>query len=128
MFVTFSCIRGRFQLLDHILFNPALWIYTPAQVQIRLYSYLSTEFLADAQIYSNVRRVSTVLQTIHTVKYYYWVVNPRQRSGINPKATGNMHFMIYSEPGVVFVFRFTLEYFVKFVLLQTDRDLRRKIL
>ncbi|XP_065209719.1 neurobeachin isoform X2 [Planococcus citri] len=74
------------QLLDHILFNPALWIYTPAQVQIRLYSYLSTEFLADTQIYSNVRRVSTVLQTMHTIKYYYWVVNPRQKSGITPKA------------------------------------------
>lgn len=75
------------QLLDHILFNPSLWIYTPAQVQIRLYSYLSSEFLADTQIYSNVRRVSTVLQTMHTLKYYYWVINPRQKSGIIPKAT-----------------------------------------
>ena len=43
------------QLLDHCLFNPSLWIHTPASVQIRLYSYLSTEFLADTQIYSNVR-------------------------------------------------------------------------
>ncbi|KAK6637449.1 hypothetical protein RUM44_007866 [Polyplax serrata] len=73
------------QLLDHILFNPALWIYTPAPVQTRLYSYLATEFLADTQIYSNVRRVSTVLQTVHTLKYYYWVVNPRAKSGITPK-------------------------------------------
>uniref|UniRef100_A0A146M1B0 Neurobeachin n=1 Tax=Lygus hesperus TaxID=30085 RepID=A0A146M1B0_LYGHE len=73
------------QLLDHILFNPALWIYTPAAVHTRLYSYLATEFLADTQIYSNVRRVSTVLQTIHTLKYYYWVVNPRAKSGITPK-------------------------------------------
>ncbi|CAH1955198.1 unnamed protein product [Acanthoscelides obtectus] len=73
------------QLLDHILFNPALWIYTPASVQTRLYSYLATEFLSDTQIYSNVRRVSTVLQTMHTLKYYYWVVNPRAKSGITPK-------------------------------------------
>ncbi|XP_074039370.1 A kinase anchor protein rugose isoform X1 [Leptinotarsa decemlineata] len=73
------------QLLDHVLFNPALWIYTPACVQTRLYSYLATEFLSDTQIYSNVRRVSTVLQTVHTLKYYYWVVNPRSKSGISPK-------------------------------------------
>ncbi|XP_031781588.1 neurobeachin isoform X6 [Nasonia vitripennis] len=73
------------QLLDHVLFNPALWIYTPAPVQTRLYSYLATEFLSDTQIYSNVRRVSTVLQTVHTLKYYYWVASPRSKSGITPK-------------------------------------------
>ncbi|CAG7818766.1 unnamed protein product [Allacma fusca] len=73
------------QLLDHILFNPALWIYTPVSVQMKLYSYLATEFLADTQIYSNVRRISTVLQTMHTLKYYYWVANPREKSGITPK-------------------------------------------
>ncbi|XP_058789390.1 neurobeachin isoform X7 [Phymastichus coffea] len=75
----------KWQLLDHVLFNPALWIYTPAPVQTRLYSYLATEFLSDTQIYSNVRRVSTVLQTVHTLKYYYWVANPRSKSGITPK-------------------------------------------
>ncbi|KAK3927685.1 Neurobeachin [Frankliniella fusca] len=73
------------QLLDHVLFNPALWIYTPANVQTRLYSYLASEFLSDTGIYSNVRRVSTVLQTVHTLKYYYWVANPRAKSGITPK-------------------------------------------
>ncbi|XP_058063473.1 neurobeachin [Anopheles bellator] len=73
------------QLLDHVLFNPSLWIYTPATVQARLYAYLATEFLSDTQIYSNVRRVSTVLQTVHTLKFYYWVVNPRSKSGITPK-------------------------------------------
>merc|ERR1719187_2192353 len=70
------------QLLDHCLFNPSLWIHTPASVQIRLYSYLSTEFLADTQIYSNVRRVSTVLQTMHTLKSYYWVVKPEKENGV----------------------------------------------
>ncbi|XP_041968935.1 neurobeachin isoform X2 [Aricia agestis] len=73
------------QLLDHILFNPSLWIHTPAAVQARLYCYLATDFLADAHIYGSVRRVSTVLQTVHTLKYYYWVVNPRTKSGITPK-------------------------------------------
>jgi len=78
------------QLLDHVLFNPALWIYTPAPVQARLYSYLATEFLSDTQIYSTVRRVSTVLQTVHTLKYYYWVANPRAKSGITPKGVGKL--------------------------------------
>ncbi|XP_059080572.1 neurobeachin-like isoform X3 [Tigriopus californicus] len=75
------------QLLDHCLFNPALWIHTPANVQTKLYSYLATDFLSDTQIYSNVRRVSTVLQTMHTLKYYYWIINPHELSGINPKGT-----------------------------------------
>jgi hypothetical protein len=83
------------QLLDHVLFNPALWIYTPANVQARLYSYLATEFLSDTQIYSNVRRVSTVLQTVHTLKYYYWVVNPRAKSGITPKGLGEFFNIIF---------------------------------
>uniref|UniRef100_T1J4P2 BEACH-type PH domain-containing protein n=1 Tax=Strigamia maritima TaxID=126957 RepID=T1J4P2_STRMM len=74
-------------ILDHVLFNPALWMYTPVSVQTKLYYYLATEFLSDTQIYSNVRRVSTVLQTMHTLKYYYWVVNPRDKSGITPKGT-----------------------------------------
>ncbi|CAG0917437.1 unnamed protein product [Notodromas monacha] len=75
------------QLLDHILFNPALWIYSPVPVQLRLYSYLATEFLSDTQIayQGSMRRVSTVLQTLHTLKYYYWVVDPRPRSNISPR-------------------------------------------
>jgi hypothetical protein len=72
-------------LFDHILFNPALWIYSPVDVQRRLYTYLSNEFINDAQIYSNIRRVSSVIQTLHTIKYYYWAVNPANRSGIVPK-------------------------------------------
>ena len=76
------------QLLDHCLFNPSLWIHTPAPVQTKLYAYLATDFLADTQIYSNVRRVSTVLQTMHTLKYYYWIVDPRDVTGIVPKGTG----------------------------------------
>ena len=59
------------QLLDHCLFNPSLWVHTPASVQIKLYSYLATDFLSDTQIYSNVRRVSTVLQVVPVPLYPY---------------------------------------------------------
>ena len=60
------------------------------QVQTQLYTYLATEFIGDAQIYNNIRRVSSVLQTMHTLKYYYWVVNPQDRSGIIPKGVGKL--------------------------------------
>ncbi|XP_044143163.1 neurobeachin isoform X6 [Bufo gargarizans] len=73
------------QLCDHILFNPAIWIHTPAKVQLSLYTYLSAEFIGTATIYTTIRRVGTVLQLMHTLKYYYWVVNPVDCSGINPK-------------------------------------------
>ncbi|XP_046699240.1 lipopolysaccharide-responsive and beige-like anchor protein isoform X2 [Silurus meridionalis] len=73
------------QLCDHILFNPAIWIHTPAKVQQILYTYLATEFISTVTIYNAVRRVGTVLQVMHTLKYYYWVVNPQDRSGVTPK-------------------------------------------
>ncbi|KAK1792795.1 hypothetical protein P4O66_012708 [Electrophorus voltai] len=73
------------QLCDHILFNPAIWIHSPAKVQLTLYTYLSTEFISTVTIYNAVRRVGTVLQVMHTLKYFYWVVNPQDRSGIVPK-------------------------------------------
>ncbi|XP_009471943.1 PREDICTED: neurobeachin isoform X2 [Nipponia nippon] len=73
------------QLCDHILFNPAIWIHTPAKVQLSLYTYLSAEFIGTATIYNTIRRVGTVLQLMHTLKYYYWVVNPADSSGIAPK-------------------------------------------
>ncbi|XP_045151741.1 lipopolysaccharide-responsive and beige-like anchor protein [Echinops telfairi] len=73
------------QLCDHILLNPAIWIHTPAKVQLTLYTYLSTEFIGTANIYNAIRRVGTVLLITHTLKYYYWAVNPQDRSGITPK-------------------------------------------
>ncbi|XP_029107220.1 neurobeachin a isoform X3 [Scleropages formosus] len=73
------------QLCDHILFNAAIWIHTPAKVQLSLYTYLSAEFIGTATIYSTIRRVGTVLQLMHTLKYYYWAVNPQESSGIMPK-------------------------------------------
>ncbi|KPP77129.1 hypothetical protein Z043_103467 [Scleropages formosus] len=73
------------QLCDYILFNPAIWVHAAAKVQTTLYTYLCTEFISTVTIYSAIRRVSTVLQVMHTLKYYYWVVNPQDRSGITPK-------------------------------------------
>ncbi|MBN3301563.1 NBEA protein, partial [Amia calva] len=73
------------QLCDHILFNAAIWIHTPAKVQLSLYTYLSAEFIGTATIYSTIRRVGTVLQLMHTLKYYYWAINPVDSSGITPK-------------------------------------------
>ncbi|KAG5837509.1 hypothetical protein ANANG_G00240020 [Anguilla anguilla] len=73
------------QLCDHILFNAAIWIHTPAKVQLSLYTYLSAEFIGTATIYTTIRRVGTVLQLMHTLKYYYWAINPVDSSGITPK-------------------------------------------
>uniref|UniRef100_A0A3B4UDY1 Neurobeachin n=1 Tax=Seriola dumerili TaxID=41447 RepID=A0A3B4UDY1_SERDU len=73
------------QLCDHILFNAAIWIHTPAKVQLSLYTYLSAEFIGTATIYNTIRRVGTMLQLMHTLKYYYWAVNPADSSGIMPK-------------------------------------------
>ncbi|XP_012922675.1 lipopolysaccharide-responsive and beige-like anchor protein isoform X5 [Heterocephalus glaber] len=73
------------QLCDHILLNPAIWIHTPAKVQVMLYTYLSTEFIGTVNMYNTIRRVGTVLLIMHTLKYYYWAVNPQDRSGITPK-------------------------------------------
>ena len=104
------------QLLDHCLFNPSLWIHTPASVQIRLYSYLSSEFLADTQIYSNVRRVSTVLQTMHTLKSYYWVVkpNPGQDTGVPPKG---LDITRPSEQDIVTIRSYILDFVKKLVMI-----------
>ncbi|XP_037621291.1 lipopolysaccharide-responsive and beige-like anchor protein isoform X15 [Sebastes umbrosus] len=73
------------QLCDHILFNPAIWIHAPAKVQLTLYTYLATEFISTVNIYNTIRRVGTVLQVMHTLKYYYWVTSPQDRSGVMPK-------------------------------------------
>lgn len=58
------------------------------QVQLSLYTYLSAEFIGTATIYNTIRRVGTVLQLMHTLKYYYWAVNPSESSGITPKGLG----------------------------------------
>lgn len=74
------------QLLDHIVFNPSIWIYCSIEVQTKLYSYLATEFVNDLQIYANIRRISAVIQTMHALKYYYFMIDPENRSGFKAKA------------------------------------------
>ncbi|XP_051933626.1 LOW QUALITY PROTEIN: neurobeachin-like, partial [Hippocampus zosterae] len=73
------------QLCDHILFNAAIWIHTPAKIQLSLYTYLSSEFIGTAAVDGTIRRGGTVLRFMHTLKYYYWAVNPAGGSGIAPK-------------------------------------------
>ena len=60
----------------------------PLQVQLSLYTYLSAEFIGTATIYTTIRRVGTVLQLMHTLKYYYWACSPLECSGITPKGLG----------------------------------------
>ena len=104
------------QLLDHCLFNPSLWIHTPAPVQIRLYNYLASEFLADTQIYSNVRRVSTVLQTMHTLKSYYWVVKPSASQDTGVPAKG-LDITRPSEADIVTIRSHILDFVKKLVMI-----------
>lgn len=88
------------QMLDNVLFNPSLWVYVDAKIQLKLYCYLSNEFLNGANtpvaaasltsisnggtlavlngiIFNEVRRISTVLQLLHSLKYYYWLVEEK---------------------------------------------------
>lgn len=65
-----------------------MYVCVPLQVQLSLYTYLSAEFIGTATIYNTIRRVGTVLQLMHTLKYYYWAINPADSSGITPKGLG----------------------------------------
>jgi hypothetical protein len=57
---------------------------------------LATDFLANAQFLASIRPQATVVQMLHALKYYYWVVDPRARSGFAPKGLGKNS--IASEP------------------------------
>lgn len=56
---------------------------------------MSAEFIGTATIYNTIRRVGTVLQLMHTLKYYYWVANPADSSGITPKGLGKCKRKMY---------------------------------
>ena len=58
------------------------------QVQQALYTYLAAEFISSVAIYTTVRRVGMVMQIMHSLKYYYWAVNPEDRSGVTPRGLG----------------------------------------
>jgi hypothetical protein len=58
------------------------------QIQLRLYAYLASDLLSNAQYVQCLRRTSIVIQMMHALKYYYWLVDPRARSGYTPKLSG----------------------------------------
>ena len=70
--------------IDFLLLNANLWVYAPVEIQVQLFTYLSTDFSLNCPLFklSRVRRVSTVLQLLHMLKYYYWVTNPQAKSGV----------------------------------------------
>src|SRR5690606_15211385 len=68
------------QLFDHVLFNPALWIRTDSNIQLRLYSYLANEFFSNMTFLAIVRRTSTVIELIYALKVYYYIVPPKPPS------------------------------------------------
>lgn len=69
------------------------------QVQLSLYTYLSAEFIGTATIYTTIRRIGTVLQLMHSLKYYYWTCNPEASSGITPKGLGkHTHHTLLTHP------------------------------
>lgn len=72
----------------HYLLYKWMCVCVCIQVQLSLYTYLSSEFIGTATIYTTIRRVGTVLQLMHTLKYYYWAINPLECSGITPKGLG----------------------------------------
>ena len=78
------------QMADYILFNPALWCRAPANVQIELQRFLATQFIQSKTIQSSLRRVSTTLIFLHALKYYYWLTNPSDRTGIQSLVPTNI--------------------------------------
>jgi hypothetical protein len=58
------------------------------QVQMRLYTYLATEFVTYAEIYHSIQPISGIIQTLHTLKYFYWIVDPSERNDYQPKSSG----------------------------------------
>ncbi len=94
-----NLIVYQFFVLSNVTFH--WWfklICCSQQVQLVLYTYLATEFISTVTIYNAIRRVGTVLQIMHTLKYFYWVVNPLDRSGIMPKGLGKRAVCCRTKP------------------------------
>ena len=64
------------QLYDHLLFNPTLWLRASPEVQVRLYAFLASDLVSRSRVYNNVRRTASILLSLHSLKYYYYVVPP----------------------------------------------------
>ncbi|CAF0801099.1 unnamed protein product [Rotaria sordida] len=54
------------QLFVHIFFNPAIWIYCSIDVQMRLYTYLATEFVT----YGNRLTREQIIEMRHYMLLY----------------------------------------------------------
>ena len=52
---------------------------------MRLYTYLATEFVTYAQMYQSIQPISGIIQTLHTLKYFYWIVKPSDRNNYQAK-------------------------------------------
>ncbi|CAF3646186.1 unnamed protein product [Rotaria socialis] len=68
------------QLFTHIFFNPSIWINCSVFIQMRLYTYLATEFVSYNEMYDSIRPISGIIQTLNTLKYVYWIVEPTRPS------------------------------------------------
>ncbi|CAF2084245.1 unnamed protein product, partial [Rotaria magnacalcarata] len=64
------------QLFTHIFFKPSIWINCSVLIQMRLYTYLATEFVSYNETYDSIRPISGIIQTLNTLKYVYWIVEP----------------------------------------------------
>ncbi|KAM3722837.1 putative neurobeachin [Dirofilaria immitis] len=70
-------------LFDYILFSPELWSRADPTIQIQLYYFLASEFLSSANFILIVQRCATVVEVLHAIKLYYWIVLPRPPSLYN---------------------------------------------
>ncbi|CAF2868768.1 unnamed protein product [Rotaria sp. Silwood2] len=52
---------------------------------MRLYTYLATEFVIYSEIYHLIQSISEIIQTLHTLNYFYSIIDPTHRSSFKPK-------------------------------------------
>lgn len=43
---------------------------------MRLYTYLATEFISYNEMYNSIRPISGIIQTLNTLKHFYWITEP----------------------------------------------------
>ncbi|MCP9257176.1 Neurobeachin [Dirofilaria immitis] len=71
-------------LFDYILFSPELWSRAdPTANTNSIILFLASEFLSSANFILIVQRCATVVEVLHAIKLYYWIVLPRPPSLYN---------------------------------------------
>ena len=55
-------------------------MHLSVQIQMRLYTYLATEFVTYAEMYQSIQPISGIIQTLHTIKNFYWIVDRHDRN------------------------------------------------